>query len=103
MSYVTLPPGLAKMLTEGIEDELTPLSDQRMQQIRGRPCLRCKGAMHPHLHTPHLFTEGELLPRLLGKCVDCGLVLDPITGLVLDTGDPRKVEEALPLIRPREE
>lgn len=99
-TFKVLPKGLAARLVRGIEDELTPLAAKRQAQISTMPCPRCHSAMEPHFHPPHTFTKGDLLPRTLSKCVDCGCLVDPITGIVLDTGDPTKVEPGLPLIRP---
>lgn len=98
--FKVLPKGLAARLIHGIDDELTPLAEQRQGQISGTPCPRCSSAMEPHIHAPHAFTAGDLLPRTLARCVDCGCTLDPTNGVILDTGDPRKVEPGLPIVRP---
>lgn len=98
MAFRTLPPELTKLLTAGIEDELTPAREKHDGVITKTPCMRCGGAMQPHLHASMAFTDASPLPRTVGRCVDCGLILDPISGLVLDTGDASKIEEALPLV-----
>ena len=100
MGFSALPPGMAKRLIQGIDDQLTPLAKAQQQRIARMPCPRCHSAMEPHIHAAHAFTPGELLPRTLARCVDCTCTVDPKTGLVLDVGDPRLVEDALPIIRP---
>ncbi len=99
MGFKVLPPGLARLLVQGEADELTPLVEKRSTAIRRTPCLRCGGAMQPHLHAQDAYAPDDPLPRQHARCVDCGLIWDPKTNLVLDTGDPSKIEEALPLVR----
>lgn len=103
MKFKTLPPGIAQMMVRGHEDILTPAMEQRQAKIERTPCPRCGSAMQGHIHANHVFTDAELLPRTCAKCVECGLILDPVTNLILDTGDPRKIEEALPIIKPAED
>lgn len=56
--------------------------------------------MEPSIYGPHAFSPDRPLPRTVARCVECGYTLDPHSNLVLDTGDPRRIEEALPLVRP---
>jgi hypothetical protein len=98
----TLPPGLAKRLIQHDADILSPAQEARAVFHETTPCPRCKGALHPALHSPYAFTQGEVLPRTLARCVDCELLLDPATGLILETGNPGKIEQPLPIVRPDE-
>lgn len=102
--FRTLPPHIIRRLTRGIQDELTPLAKERSLKIQQMPCPRCKSAMEPHIHPTHTFTEAEMLPRTMARCVECQCTVDPQTGLVLDTGDPRLVQDDdLPIIRPADD
>jgi hypothetical protein len=97
-----LPVGLARKLIEGIQDELTPLAESRAGMIKSRPCPRCKNAMHPFLNSQHAFSPNDPLPRLHARCTECGLEWDPVSNLILNTGDPSKVTDPVPIIRPRD-
>lgn len=94
---------MAQRLIQGIEDELTPLADQRTADIKSMPCPRCRSAMSPQLYTPRVFSHHDPLPRVMAYCQDCGATVDPQTNIVLDTGDPRRVDEALPIVRAPED
>jgi hypothetical protein len=100
MKFRPLPPGLAQRLIQGIPDELTPLSERRTALIKSMPCPRCRASMSPQLYARAVFSEHDPLPRTMAYCQECGVTIDPQTNIVLDTGDPRKVEDALPIIRP---
>lgn len=102
MPFRVLPPGLAEQLIEGYEDELTPLADKRNYRIKSTPCIRCHGNLHPFLDPHRAFTPDSPLPKTLGRCVDCGSIWDPDTNFILNTGDPRKIEEPFPIIKPKD-
>lgn len=93
MRFHSLPPGLASRLLDDEVDELSPLVEARNYSIKSRPCLRCKGNMHPSLLVEHAFSPHDPLPRMVGRCVDCGLVLDPQTNLILSTGNPAAIDD----------
>ena len=59
--------------------------------------------MSPQLYTPRVFSHHDPLPRVMAYCQDCGATVDPQTNIVLDTGDPRRVDEALPIVRAPED
>lgn len=86
-------------MIQGIDDELTPLSEKRTAEIKSTPCPRCRSAMSPQLYTPRVFSHHDPLPRVMAYCQDCGATVDPQTNIVLDTGDPRRVDDALPIVR----
>lgn len=97
-----LPPGLAKRLIEGIPNELGPLAEERAGRIRSQPCPRCKSAMHPFLNPKHAFSPHDPLPRMHARCTECGLEWDPVSNLILNPGDPSKIEDPVPMIKPRD-
>ncbi len=90
-------------MVAGIEDELSDLSETRMASIRKKPCPRCRSAMHPFVNPKHPFSSADHLPRVLGRCTECGLEWDPLTNLILNTGDPRKIMDPYPIIDGRGE
>jgi len=55
--------------------------------------------MSPQLYVQQMFSAYDPLPRTVAYCQDCGATVDPQTNIVLDTGDPRKVDDALPIIK----
>lgn len=103
MKFKALPPGVAQRIVQDYEDALTPLAEEVDWQAQRTPCPRCEGPMQATLYGPRAFVTGELLPRTSLLCADCGCVYDPRSDLILDTGNPAKIEEALPIVRPPEE
>lgn len=89
---------MAKRLIQGIEDELTPLAEARMAKIKAMPCPRCHASMSPQLYAPKVFSEYDPLPKTVAYCQDCGATVEPTSGIVITTGDPRKVEDPLPIV-----
>lgn len=94
---------LVRRLLAGEQDVLTPLAEQRRFDITTKPCPRCGGAIHQYLDPQHAFSPENPLPRSVGRCVDCGYTYDAASGIVLNNGNPAKVEEALPLIKPKDD
>jgi hypothetical protein len=103
MGFKPLPPGLAKLLIEREPDVLGPLAEERLAQIHRAPCPSCGGAMQQTIYGPKAFLDGDLLPKTVARCVDCGCVYDHQTRLLLEPGNPWKVKAALPLIRTRDD
>jgi len=93
---------MAKRLIQGIQDELTPLAESRTLRIKSMPCPRCGSSMSPQFYAPKVFSEHDPLPRVVAYCQECGATIDPETNIVLDTGDPRRVNDPLPIIRPED-
>lgn len=95
MMFKPLPPGAARKLIEGYRDTLTPLATTLRDRVTSSPCPRCSGALHQVLHPSFMFTNASPLPRTVGRCVDCEYTVDPLTGIVLNVGNPAKVKEHL--------
>lgn len=93
MRFKPLPPGKAEELIQGHVDILTPLVQQRDHRVALAPCPRCKAVLQKRLHPSHLFTDGDLLPRTVAYCVDCGYTQDTATGLILELGSMANLEE----------
>lgn len=98
MLFKPLPPDIIKRMLYGTTDELTDLARKRMSEIKGKPCPRCKSAMHPIFHPATAFTPDDPLPRTVGRCTDCQLEWDPVTDLIINTGDPSKMESPVPIV-----
>jgi hypothetical protein len=47
--------------------------------------------------------RGGMLPANEARCVDCGCVIDAQSGMMIQMGNPAKVEPALPIIDPTKE
>lgn len=75
------------------QDALTPLVESRNHRIKSKPCPRCRGNMHPTIMADYVFSPHDPLPKTVGRCVDCSLVLDPQTNLILETGNPANIED----------
>lgn len=99
MKFRPLPPGLAQRMIAGETDTLTPLMDQRISTIKATPCPRCHASMAPHMDPTHMYRDSDPLPRVVAKCQECGAELDPATGIVVDRGDSRRVEDPLPIFK----
>lgn len=97
MRYRTLPREVLLKSIEGIPDILTPAVQERDYTIKRVTCPRCRGPVQVRFHPNMIFDSSDPLPRSVATCGDCGYTMDPQTGLVHDTGDPRKaVSESLP-------
>ena len=93
---------MAARMIHGIDDELTPLAKEQLSRIKGMMCPRCRAAMAPQLFAPQVFSPNEPLPRTVATCQECGASIDPKSGIVLNVGDPRKVEDD-PMILKRQD
>ena len=102
MRFKPLPLSVRHKLLEGCSDILTPLAQQRAATLEETPCPRCGGGVRQQLHPMYAFTPDEPLPRAVGVCEVCGYTYDPAKGLVLNVGDPSKVRDPLPIIRPED-
>jgi hypothetical protein len=97
MKFRPLDPKLVMKLLETEKDELSGPATDQLMKIKGTACPRCSASMHPRLH-PQPFTAASPLPRLISHCPDCDAELTA-EGLVIDRGNPAKVEDPLPVVR----
>lgn len=93
MGLKILPEGIARLLLEGEEDMLTPLVDEDLNFRGSTQCHRCGGSFDRILDPARAFSPDRALPRHFYKCVDCGHTYDPQTGIIIDNGNPAKVED----------
>lgn len=59
--------------------------------------------MHQFLDGERPFNTFSVLPRTVARCVDCGCEIDTQSGMQIKAGNPAKVEEPFPLIRPKDD
>lgn len=101
MKLFTLPPSITARLLYDEKDTLTPMVEARNAKA-SLPCPRCGGAMHLSL-AEKPFTNTSVLPRTVARCVDCSCEMDMQSGLMVKMGNPAKVEEPFPLIKPKDD
>ncbi|MFA5436205.1 MAG: hypothetical protein WC372_09230 [Candidatus Neomarinimicrobiota bacterium] len=94
--FKELDPELHLKLIEGYVDELTP--ETRTQNAfyqAHRKCKRCGNGMVREFD-PRVAWGGEgLLPKALLRCQECGFLLEPETGVVLNTGSAAKIPQPI--------
>ena len=101
MKLRTLPLDVRRRLIAGQPNILAPALEARTQRF-SQPCPRCGGALHQHL-AARPFTTDSIIPRTTAKCVDCGFEIDAQSGIIVAQGNPAKVEEALPITKPKDD
>lgn len=93
MELQPLDPRLLALLIKDEEDVLTSRAEKRRNAIEFNPCPRCGSKMQEALTEGQVFTDGEVLPRTVGKCSNCDYTYDPYSGIILSTGDMAKRAE----------
>lgn len=101
MAFLVLDPRIVAHLIQGEIDELTPKSKEKLDKIKSMACPRCKASMHPRVHDQP-FTEHDPLPRMVATC-ECGMVVNPENGIVIELGSASKVMPSIPIIKAKEE
>lgn len=97
MRFRPLDPKLVMKLLETEVDELSGPAADQLRKIKSTACPRCNASMHPRIH-PRPFVSTSPLPRLISHCPECNAELTA-EGIVIDRGDPTKIEDPLPLVR----
>ena len=90
--FQELDPEVHLKLIEGYRDELTPeqKSDDLFYEIH-RKCKRCGCEMHKEIDVRVAWQAGRYLPKALLRCENCGFLIEPFTGLVVESGDASKI------------
>ena len=101
MKFRPLPPGLAQRMIAGIADELGPLAESRVARIKAQACPRCHSSMSPQIYTPQVFSSNDPLPRMMAHCQECQATIDPVSGIVLSTGNGSLVKDDPMIIKPQ--
>lgn len=76
MAIKTMPKELTIKLLEETEDTLTEPLNELLSSIKGTPCPSCGVPLipKPDFETP--FNRDSHIPRYLGSCSECGLIMD---------------------------
>ena len=89
MAFVEMDPALAWKAIEGYQNELAAEKRKLDAFYRQFKCLVCKGAVQQETHSKHCFSDPDtIVPRALLRCLDCAMLFDPHSGLVVEKGDP---------------
>jgi len=95
MPFVELGPEVVLQAIEGFSNELDPELRTLETFYRQFACPRCLGEMRKEFsggeHGGHAFADrGTMNPRALLRCVnpDCGCLIDPHSGLLVERGKP---------------
>ena len=94
-AFKEMDPKLAQKLIEGIEDELAPearAQDALYAQFR---CPRGCGVLQREHDPRHAFSGDTLVARALLRCPNCRYLVDPHTNIVLESGSPAKMPQAV--------
>lgn len=87
---------------EGVEDIITPAVKSRRERYARLKCPGCGGRISMEVWSSDLtrMRSDEVVPDGRARCIACGRLFDPDTGLVYDPGRLTNVMEAVPLIDP---
>lgn len=102
MSFKQLDPRITIKLLEGRRDVISPLAEKREKFYAEQECPNCGGnALTKTGDTTTLFRNGDLLPRYLLSCDNCGCLFDPHSGIILSMGNKgRAYEPAIHILDP---
>lgn len=82
-----MDPALILKAIEGYENALAPEEKALEAFYRQFKCIRCGGAMRRENVAGHVFSDPDVLvPRSCLRCLDCQLLFDPHSGLVVEAG-----------------
>lgn len=104
MSYVTLSAEEVRKAVEGYDDVLSGETKKLEAFYRQFKCERCGGKFHKEFSARHVFSqEGSLIGRALLRCAGCRSLFDPFSGLWIEMGNPARVPNDIPIIKPSAE
>lgn len=92
----------ARLAVEGYEDILGPQAEALDKHYRSFKCPRGCGALHRENDSRHAFADPDVLvPRSLLRCKNCGYLIEPHSRVVIESGNPGKIElDNSPIIQP---
>lgn len=90
--FKELDPELHLKLIEGYTDELTPEAKklELFYRLNSR-CKRCGESMQKEFDGRSAWESDDVLPHALLRCPNCGFLLEPFTGLVVESGSAAKI------------
>lgn len=98
--FKEMDPLLVWKLIEGYDDELTDAAAKQDEFYAKFRCPRCRCGLQKEFDSRIAWKSGEPLAQFLLRCDNCGYVIDPHTGLVVQYGDASKVPtpDVIPII-----
>ncbi len=97
MHYKPMDPVLALKAIEGFTNELEPQRLKLEAFYRNCRCPRCRGECKREAVAGHAFADPEtLVPRSCLRCLNCKVLFDPHSDLILERGEP---VPGIPLIK----
>ena len=92
MPFVEMDPVLAWKAVEGYQNELKAEKLKLDAFYRQFKCKQCGGSVRQETHSKHCFSDPDTLTaRAVLRCLDCAMLFDPHSGIVLEKGDPDKL------------
>lgn len=87
---------------EGVEDVITPAVRARRDRYAKLKCPGCRGNVSMEVWPEDLkrMRADEVVPDGRARCLACGCLFDPDTGLIFSPGRLTDAVEAVPLINP---
>ncbi len=76
----------AKLIEEH-DDVLTPLIQEDQKIYEDASCPRCGGMAAKDVDLFRAVTTKRVIPRYNCKCLECGCLFEPITGLIIEMGN----------------
>lgn len=87
-----LNPAIALKAIQGYKDEITPAARTDDAFYRQFSCPSCRGEMTREFlggvrGAGVTWVEGEITPQALLRCVSCRLLMNPRSGIIVETGN----------------
>lgn len=94
--FTMMDPTERTQLLEGQVDILTDKVAEESEYLSTLPCPKC-GTTHclPTVDARKPFVDGQILPRRLMHCLNCGLEFEPYTGIQTNVGGVPKGDAQL--------
>lgn len=101
-AFQELPAEVCLAALEGYEDVLDAEALTLDRLYATFSCPRGCGALHREIDPRHAFSDpNTLVPRSLLRCHNCGFLIEPHTRVVIESGNPGKIElESSPIFQP---
>lgn len=102
MIFQELDPEVARAAIEGYEDVLDAEARELDEFYSGFKCPRGCGSLHRETDPRHAFADpNTLVPRSMLRCRNCGYLVEPHTGMIVESGSAGKIElDSSPIIQP---
>ncbi len=99
MRFTELDPEVREKALDGQEDILIKLVEADAAIYRDAVCPRCGGLVSKALDIGRAIRAERIIPRYNMRCVECGALHDPFSGLILEMGNLGRLQPEFPTIR----